>query len=235
MAKRPKKDLPQEPEKFHCDFCKKDFQRENSFIAHACEKKRRWLWKDEKYAMMGFRAYQRFYEVAQRIKKPKSQEDFINSQYYSAFIKFGKYLVDINAIDPLGFTDFLIRTSVRLDSWTEPRPYEIWIRELGKKEDPDKALERNVLLMEQWSRETGEDWFDFFRKVNPQIATSWIRKGRLSPWLILTVGEDLIARLSDEQLGMIQELIDPNFWFTKFDKYEEEVNVIKFNMQSVGV
>ncbi|MNV07710.1 hypothetical protein D3C71_981540 [compost metagenome] len=116
-----------------------------------------------------------------------------------------------------------------------PRPYEIWVRELGRKEHPDKALERNILLMEQWSRETGEEWTDFFRKVNPQLATKWIKTGRLSPWLLFTVGDELIERLSDEQLVLVQDLLDPGFWFKKFDTFEEEVRSIKFNLRSVGV
>jgi thioredoxin-related protein len=32
----------------YCEFCKKDFVREKSLINHMCEKKRRWLWKDER-------------------------------------------------------------------------------------------------------------------------------------------------------------------------------------------
>lgn len=236
MARKAKvKEVKVEPIKHTCDFCKKDFVSERTLIAHACEKKRRWLWKDEKYATMGFRAYQLFYEVSMKSKKPKTQEDFIESQYYTAFIRFGKYLVDINAIDPIGFTEFLIRTNVRLDDWCLPRPYEIWVRELGRKEHPDRALERNMLLMEQWARETGEEWTDFFRAVNPQLATRWIKTGRLSPWLLFTVGDELIERLSDEQLLMVQELLDPGFWFKKFETYAEEVKSIKFNLRSVGV
>ncbi len=236
MARKPKtKEVKVEPIRHTCEFCKRDYSSEKTLIAHACEKKRRWLWKDEKYATMGFRAYQLFYEVGMKYKKVKTQEDFIDSQYYSAFIKFGKHLVDINAIDPIGFTEFLIRTNVRLDDWTLPRPYEIWVRELGRKEHPDRALERNILLMEQWSRETGEEWTDFFRKVNPQLATKWIKTGRLSPWLLFTVGDELVERLSDEQLILVQELLEPGFWFKKFDTFEEEVRSIKFNLRSVGV
>ncbi|MNK29847.1 hypothetical protein D3C87_482500 [compost metagenome] len=236
MARKPKtKEVKVEPIRHTCEFCKRDFSTEKTLIAHACEKKRRWLWKDEKYATMGFRAYQLFYEVSMKSKKVKTQEDFIDSQYYIAFTKFGKHLVDINAIEPIGFVEFLIRTNVRLDDWCLPRPYEIWVRELGRKEHPDKALERNILLMEQWSRETGEEWTDFFRKVNPQLATKWIKTGRLSPWLLFTVGDELIERLSDEQLVLVQDLLDPGFWFKKFDTFEEEVRSIKFNLRSVGV
>lgn len=234
MARKPKAVKP-EPIKYHCEFCKKDFQRENSLIVHTCEQKRRWLWKDEKYSQMGFRAFQVFYETSMRSKKPKTFEDFMKSQYYTSFIKFGKYLTEINALEPMGFVDFLIRTQVKLFKWEDPKIYEIWVRELGKKEDPDRALERNILLMEQWARENETEWTEFFRQVNPQVATNYIRKGRLSPWLLFTVGEDLIDRLSDEQLGLVQDIIDPNFWATKFSKNEDAVKSIKHVLREAGV
>jgi hypothetical protein len=232
---RKTKEVKVEPLRHKCDFCKKDFASEKTLIAHACEKKRRWLWKDEKYAMMGYRAYQMFYEIGMKSKKPKTQEDFIESQYYSEFIRFGKHLVDINAIDPMGFTEFLIRANMALKDWSSSRAYEVWVRELGRKEHPVKALERNILLMEQWARDTGEDWTDFFRLVSPALATKWIKSGRLSPWLLFTVGDDLVDRLSDEQLGMVEELLNPNFWSVKFETYSEEVRNIREELKSVGV
>ena len=221
--------------KHKCDFCSREFSNDKTLIAHICEKKRRWLWKDEKYATMGFRAYQMFYKVGMKYKKDKSQEDFIDSQFYTAFIKYGKYLVDINALDPMGFTEFLIRTNVKLDDWCLPRPYEIWIRELGKKEHPFKALERNILLMEQWAKETDNDWTDFFRNVSTPLATKWIKSGRISPWLLFTVGGDLLERLSEEQLTMVRELLDTIYWGVKIREFEEEVESIKVHLRSVGV
>lgn len=218
-----------------CDFCKKSFVTERTLLAHSCERKQRWLWKDEKYAMMAFRAYQLFYQIAQRSKKPKTQEEFIGSNYYLGFIKFGKYLMDINAIEPVGFIEFLIRSDTKLADWSTPKAYEIWIRELSKKEHPMKAYERNVLLMEQWARETGEDWTDFFRLVSPSLATKWIKSGRISPWLLYTVGDALIERLSDEQLAMVKDLIEPDMWFKKFELYEEELRIIRTELRSVGV
>ena len=63
---------PEQPPDNTCTFCKKTFLTERGVMLHSCEKKRRWLWKDEKYAVIGFRAFQRFYEISLRSKKPKS-------------------------------------------------------------------------------------------------------------------------------------------------------------------
>jgi hypothetical protein len=236
-TKRTKKIMaePTQPT-FHCEFCKKDFTREKSLINHMCEKKRRWLWKDEKYIRIGFMAFQKFYELSLKSKKTKTYEEFMDSKYFTAFTKFGRYIENIVAIEPMGFTEFLIKGNVRLDDWTNEVWYESWTRELAKKEDPMKAVERNILLMEQWGREYDENWVDFFRKVSPSQATIWIRKGRISPWLLYSgVGQPLFDRMSDEQLGLVKEWINPMFWLPKIRDNKKEVENIRLILQEAGV
>lgn len=245
MAKAVVADKPKRPkativetieETFRCEWCKKDFVREKSFINHLCEKKRRWLWKDERYIRIGFMAFQRFYELSLKSKKLKKYEDFMESQYFTAFTKFGRHIENINAIEVSGFVDFLIKGNVKLDDWTNDVWYESWTRELSKKESPDRAIERNILLMEQWGRETGENWVDFFRKVATPRAVEWIRKGRISPWLLfLDVGQPLFDRMTDEQLGMVKEWINPLYWRSKLRDHSDDVEQIKVILQEAGV
>lgn len=233
-ATKPTKATSAEPEHV-CEFCKKKFVTERTLVKHLCDKKRRWLWKDEKYAQIAFRAFQRFYQLSMRQKKPKTEMDFINSAYYNEFIKFGKFVVDVNAIDVPGFIDFLIKTSVNLSDWTKDWAYETWVRELGRKEDPYRAVERNILLMEQWSRETGDDWQDFFKKVNPNLAVKWIRSGRISPWVIYAVGEPLMDRMNEDQLKLIRELINPNFWTYRIKANKKDFDAIVQILEEAGV
>lgn len=236
VAKRIKAPAPPSDPVFHCEFCKKDFVRESSLINHMCEKKRRWMWRDERYIRLGFMAFQKFYEISLRSKKPKEYKDFMDSLYFSAFTKYGRYLEHIHAIEAAGFTEFLIKGNVKIDDWTNELWYESWTRELTKREPPMKAVERNILLMEQWGREYDENWIDFFRKVPTAQATTWIRKGRISPWLLYSgVGQSLFDRLSDEQLGLIKEWINPLFWTAKLRDNREEVDQIKAILLEAGV
>lgn len=222
----------------YCDFCKKSFSKESSLLAHACEKRRRWMMRDEKYVKLGFFSYQRFYHLTYSSRKNKEQtyEQFSNSSFFSAFVVFGKYLLSINAIDCEGFIDSLIKNQVKLANWIHPQFYEAWIRELGRKESSDRAVERNILLMRQWELDTGEPWSDFFRKVNPQLATKWIKSGRISPWLLYCgFGNDLFSRMSDEQLDLVKDLLDPEFWLKKINSNQDDVQQIKSILQEAGV
>lgn len=193
--------------------------------------------KDQQHVKLGFRVFLRFHEMNYVGRKQRTYEDFIRSQFYSAFTKFGRYLLNINAVNPNAFIDFLIKTGVKIDKWESPLVYETYIRELNKKETPDAAVERNILLMQQWAMSTGESWVDFFRKVSPSQATLWIQSGRISPWVLFTASSasELFTRMSDEQLELVQKHVDPDFWSIKLKRNKEDVDSIRAILDEAGL
>lgn len=220
---------------FTCEFCKRDFTTEARLVNHLCEEKRRYLQKDDKPVRMGFMAYERFFKIS--MGKPTTYDKFAKSTLYGAFVRFGRYLVDLNAINPMGFTDFLIRSEVPIDRWTGSTLYATYVRELNKNEPPIDAIERNFMLMQQWSVHSGEEWYDFFRKVAPSQAALWIVNGRLSPWLLFTASSAhmLLDRFSEEQTTMMQNTIDTGFWKLKIDRHQAEVNTIRAMLAENGI
>jgi hypothetical protein len=227
----------EKPIKFSCEFCKKEFARESTLAVHLCANKQRWLQRDEKYVKVGFMVYKKFYDLNYRNAKPRTYDDFMGSSHYTSFVKFGRYLLDINAINPESFIEFLLRAQVPIKNWEAAFVYEQYIRELNKREPADSAFERNVLLMEQWAKDSGEAWSDFFRKVNPNVATKWIIGGRVSPWVLYAAESSplLFARLSDEQLKMIEQSVDPRFWTRKFEQQPDDFKFIKEVLKDAGV
>ena len=225
--------------KHSCEYCKKEFYDEKNLINHSCEKKRRWFKKDDPPSRLGFMAWSRFYELSGvgSKKKKNSFNEFINSKYYNAFIKFGRHIIDLNAIEPAKLIDFVIKNNLPIDKWTNDFVYEQYVRELTKKETPEQALERMILLMQQWSMQTEEPWQDFFRKINTNLAIQWIKSGRMSPWLLYNVDSalDMIDRCSLEQQGMIQQFAPVAQWKIKFIKNRDSIDWIKNTMREAGV
>ena len=68
-----------------------------------CVKKRRWADKDLTHTRLGYRVFQMFYELNTAASKPKSQEDFIRSQYYEGFTKFGRSCIRNEYLHPEKF------------------------------------------------------------------------------------------------------------------------------------
>lgn len=201
-----------------------------------CVKKQRDLDRQDKNSRMAFRVWLRYYELSMK-QNNKTWDDFIGSQFYNDFLRVGKYINEVNAVNIPQFIDFLVRSSIPLKKWTHESVYETYIRELTKKETPDAAIERCLNLMQQWAGATGEHWADFFRKVGPAQATLWIKSGRLSPWVIYISGSshELFDRMSSEQLQMVQSYLDPVFWSLKIDRHNDEVEFFRRVLDEAGV
>ena len=225
---------------FPCEFCKRRFARERSLVNHSCEKKRRWFQKDDPHAMIGFMAWGRFYELTTFGKKAdfkNSYRNFIDSQYYNAFMKFGRHIRDLNALEPAKFIDYVIKNNLPIDKWTHDFVYEQYVKELTRQETAEQAFERNMVLMNEWSMQTGEKWSDFFRNVNPNQAVIWIKNGRISPWLLYNVDSavDFFERCTPEQLAIIKGCAPPGPWKVRFNKNKDSCDFIRTTLRKSGM
>jgi len=222
---------------FECQFCKKSFKREKTLSVHLCEQKRRWINRDEKYVRLGFLAYNRFYEITQGATTQKTYDHFTKSNYYTGFTRFGKHTLEINAIDPEKFVDFVITNSIALDKWCSDAVYETYIRELNKKETAERAVERGILLMQQWSRENDRPYNVFFREISRPRLIHWIKSGRISPWIIFNCdsGDSAIAQMTDHEQNMIMEYLEPTFWQRKFSTRREDVDFVQMVLKEAGL
>ena len=222
---------------FECQFWGKAFKREKTLAVHLCEQKRRHINRDDKYVRLGFLAYNRFYEITQGSKTQKTYEHFAKSNYYTGFTKFGRHMLEINAIDPEKFIDFVITASIPLDSWCKDSVYESYIRELNKKETAERAVERGILLMEQWGREHDRPFNVFFREISRPRLIHWIKSGRISPWIIFNCdsGDAAIASMTDNEHHMINEYLEPTFWTRKFSTRKEDVEFVQMVLKEAGL
>jgi hypothetical protein len=98
-----------------------------------------------------------------------------------------------------------------------------------RKEHPDDALSRSFTEMQRWADETESDFSDFFRKCSPNKICQMIVNGRLSPWVVFncTGGVAMLENLSEEQITMVYQYIDPEFWQRKFKDYVADTELIK--------
>lgn len=192
--------------------------------------------KDEKINRTAFILYSKFFEISMR-KNDKTYYDFITSKYFDGFMKFGKYVIDIQAIRPDEFMKFLIKASVKFDDWTRDFIYDQYVRELNKKETPDAAVERTILLFQQWEQDSGKPWNDFFREIHPNQAVGYIKSGRISPWVLYSAPSAiaLLERMSDEQVSIVEKSVDPRFWSYKFEQEEKYVSFIRSLLTEYGL
>ena len=118
-----------------------------------CEKKRRWLQKDEKRVRYGLYAFQRFYKLSAGAKKDKTYEEFCSSPYYNAFVKFGSFISNVQPLYPEKYIDYVVTSGVKLDHWCRDEMYEKYALDLILNENVETALERSIMTMTEWANE----------------------------------------------------------------------------------
>ena len=217
---------------YKCKYCDKEFRKESSLAVHLCEQKRRWQEERETGVQFGLQAYLRFYELTQGSAKMKSYTDFVASPYYRAFVKFGRHMVGIRAVNPRMFIDYVIKENKKLDHWTHEKVYLEYLRNYMRKEAVQDALERALKEMQDYADEHQEfknGFNDYFRFGSPNRICHHISNGRVSPWIVFNCASGIafLDQLNDEQIGLVLPWIDPDYWQQKFRDYVADTEWIK--------
>lgn len=227
-----------ENQKFECGYCNKSFRKESTLFAHGgvCEKKRRADQEKEVGVQLGYMAYLKFYEMTQPTAT-KNYKDFSESKFYIAFVKFGRNIKMINALKPDKFIEYLIKENVKLDKWCQDRVYTKYLHTMLRKENPNDTLQRGLEEMIKWGDEQETEFNQFFKNANSNKVCHSIIKGRLSPWIVYNsaTGLEFLGELNEDQLSLIYEYIDPEYWQTRFSNYMADTEYMKQTLKEAGL
>jgi hypothetical protein len=223
-----------------CKYCGKEYSRESVLAAHLCEKKRRWQQENEVGVRLGLNSYLRFYELTQGSAKLKTYEDFVNSPYYNAFVKFGRHLVSIRAINISSFTDWLLNNNKKLDHWCKDSLYSEWLSEYIKRESVQDAMERALREMQDYAElhpELKNGFNDYFRYGNGNRICQHISTGRISPWVVYNcdTGIAFLDSLTEDQIEIVMPWLDPDIWQRKFKDYMGDTEWAKHILNQAGL
>lgn len=224
------------PVKHECEFCKREFARETTIAKHICEYKQRWMAKDMQSNRIGFQVWLQFYKKNTASKKNKTYEEFIRSAYYTAFVKFGAYCVDVNAINIVRFTDWLLKNQIKIDTWCQDTIYTKYLIEYLRVEDHWDGIHRSVETTIRMAREQEIQPHDLLRYGNVNKICYAITTGKISPWMLYQSdsGVHFLETLNPEHVKLIIEYINPEQWALKFHRNPDHVTEIKSLLKTAG-
>ena len=204
-----------------CKYCKKEFAKETTLAVHVCEPKRRHQEKDEAGVRLGFQAYIKFYELTQGSAKLKTFDHFVESSFYRAFVKFGRYCLSIKAINPARFTEWLLKQNKKIDYWCKDSIYTEYLLDYLKVEHVDDALARAIEYSIDWAEKSGHPAQDCLRYGNTNTMAYAVTTGRISPWILYNSesGLKFLSELDATQVAMVWPYIDSEVWTKKFSDY----------------
>jgi len=223
-------------DRFVCDFCNKEFQREQTMFKHMCETKRRVGDKDTAGNRIAFQCWLTFYKKNTNSRKPKSYLDFAKSAYYIAFVKFGNYCVDINAINIPRYLDWLLDNKISVDSWTSDQVYNRYLIYYLREEDPLDAIARSIETTIKLAEPENIKANDYLRFGSKNRICYQITLGKISPWMLFqsVSGIECIESLDEGLQRMIFDYINPEQWALKFLRNKDSVKQVKELLKEAG-
>jgi hypothetical protein len=221
---------------FVCQYCKKSFRRESSLAVHVCEAKRRHQERDERGVQLGLQAYLRFYEITQGSARLKTFDDFADSPYYRAFVKFGRHCVAIRAINTSRFIDWVVKQNKKIDHWCRDSVYTEYLVDHVRSENPADALARALETAIDWSELTQHPDRDYLRYGNDNVICHAVTTGRITAWALYNCdsGMQFLERLMADQIAMIWPMIDADFWQRKFRDFPADAAYVREMLTKAG-
>lgn len=213
---------------FKCEYCGNSFKREGTLATHMCAKKKRMLQKNDKNVVVAFASYNYWYKIAMGSKKDKTYADFVDSQYYAAFVRFGTYVLDVKVVNKEAYIRWLVENKIKLDYWAKDKNYNNFLISYSKTETASRALERFVLLADAWAESKGLSWHDYLTRAPAHVIVNDISMGKISPWIIYSSDtfQRLLDELPEEMLKQIIDTLDPAFWNRKTKLFPDDVKFI---------
>lgn len=220
-----------------CKWCNKSFTTEKTIANHLCPKKKRYAEKDTKIFKYGLYIFRQFYKLTTNTKNEKTEEEFIKSSYYIDFIKFSRYVIQLQPVYPDKFIHYVIRNGTKLKDWTSNKIYESYLIGIMKTETPDIAFERSIVSMNAWAEEERESYVDFFKKVAVIEAVELIKTGKISPWVLFLSesAELLFERFDETQYDIIKNILNPDDWKKRINGNKDDAKFIKNILKEAGI
>jgi hypothetical protein len=224
---------------FECQYCNRKYAKESTLTNHSCEPKRRYQQENEIGVQWALQAYKIFYETTQSGRQ-RDYQDFVNSSYYTAFVKYGRYCHSIHCINLAAYTRWLLRNNRKLDRWTSDQFYTEWLLEYLRKENVRDAMTRSIETMSKYAQQHPElrnGYRDYFRLVNENRICYHISTGRISAWVVYHCdsGVDFLNRLNTDQVATVIDFIDPAYWQKCFRDLAEDTEFARHILEAAGL
>ena len=119
---------------YECKFCEKSFTHE-SIGCTSLEPKRRWNNRKDANVQLALRCYQQHFSISSTtMKNERTYEDFMESKYYTAFVKFANYVMGVIQIARVEhYIEWLLKNRERVDRWSSDEVYEKYIKEFSQR------------------------------------------------------------------------------------------------------
>jgi len=211
--------------KYMCSFCSRSFVRKTWFEKHLCDKKKRFL---DRNNIAVIKAHQLFNHWQQRTKlvrrgHQKDFEEFCRSPFFGAFKRLSEFTTSEYVVSGFKYIDWLIDNKIPEAKWCNPRDLEDYHKYLRTSEEPKAQAETTCKNIRVWCADNGIEMPKFFSTISPGQALNMVRENKLSPWVLLGYQpcvDALTSRFKQEMLFTLNDHINVPYWLEKTEQDE---------------
>lgn len=188
--------------------------------------------RDEEFRTPIGQAAWHFYQEwmkAYRRQVPRSSA-FLNSKFYSSFIRFAKFVKRVHLPDPKTFIVLMKEKDISPSIWNNDQVYAIYLEFLDRKGDPKKQAQITIDTLFDLAEAAKCDVSDVFTVLTPSEVIQLLRERRLSPWILLNSEKFRLFFadcVSPEERIIMESIIRPNYWAEKFQSRPEDRQLMK--------
>ena len=216
--------------KYKCTFCDREFVRKTWYEKHSCDKKQRFLDRNNITVIRAHRLFNHWQRRARLLRRgvEKPIEEFLKSPYYNTFVRLAEFTTTEYVVSGYKYIDWLVDNRIPEAKWCNPRDledYRVYVRE---SEDPAEQATTSCKNIRVWCVDNGVQMPEFFKTITPSQAFNMVRENRLSPWVLLgyqPAMRDLTTRFKQDMLFQLNEHINVPYWLEKTQDTEAMAKV----------
>ena len=213
---------------YKCTFCEREFVRKTWYEKHMCDKKRRFLDRNNITTIRAHRLFNHWQRRTRLLRRGqmKSMDEFMRSPFYNAFVNLAEFTTAEYVVSGFKYVDWLVDNEIPQVKWCNPRDLDDYRTYLRESEDPEAQAETSCKNIRVWCADNGIQMPEFFKTITPGQAFNMVRENKLSPWVLLgyqPAVRDLTSRFKQDMLFQLNEHINVQYWMDKADGDAEAV------------
>ena len=127
--------------------------------------------------------------------------------------------------------------SVQPTMWTHDSMYALYLEYLDRNTSPTKQANMTMKTLSKIADAADCDISEIFGVIHPMELLELIRERKLSPWMLLRSIKfrAMLETISDEERGVFEQLIRPNYWSAKFELNPKIVKKMTEYVKELGL
>lgn len=221
---------------YQCGFCGTHFVTEDRFIKHRCKS----MIRDDEFRTVEGQAAWLYYKAwmkAYRRIVPKDKA-YLKSKFFNSFMRFAVYVKKMKIPDTDAFIWLMKEKDISPTIWTNDQVYTLYLEFMDRKVSPKRHAEITINTLFDEADERQISVGDIFDNITATELIQLMHRRQVSPWFLLNshkFKQFFINSTSTEEKIIMESIIRPQYWKTKFDNNPESIKNIQIYIKELNL